>query len=75
MAEKAVMSARGALKEKSLQAVNKELQGWWTRPAAPAAAKQGAASPAIPGTAAARAQGHAQSWTQQCQSQLDRRGG
>ena len=41
MAEKAEMSTRGALKEKFLQGVNKALQGWWTRPAAPAAAKQG----------------------------------
>ena len=41
MAEKAEMSTRGALKEKFLQGVSKELQGWWTRPAAPDTAKQG----------------------------------
>lgn len=41
MAEKAVMSTRGALKEKFLQGVDKELQDWWTKPAAPAAAEQG----------------------------------
>ena len=31
IAEETVMSTSGALKEKFLQGVNKELQGWWTR--------------------------------------------
>ena len=44
MAEKAVRSTRGASKEKFLQGVNKEPQGWWTRPDAQLQPNQGGES-------------------------------
>ena len=44
MTEKAVRCTRGALKEKFLQGVNKEPQGWWTRPAAQLQPNQGGES-------------------------------